>query len=214
MGKPLCPHVGDNTARCAHARCQMGHCFQLFKWRLMFDVYSRASLCPPVRGAWVYFRVVGVLWSGAAWGLGLGLAGGGWRWPVAGGVSCFVFGFEAHQMSNVGCACACAVVGSVGSGQARGPRRPRPGPGPGHLPPRLSLALCCAGKLLTGNIGSLCEQQPLKVLRAPCGPIPQYKMLYYFFPSLAYLALALGPRPRRARAVVAASQPRPRGGSS
>jgi hypothetical protein len=36
-----------------------------------------------------------------------------------------------------------------------------------------------AGKLLTGNIGSLCEQQPLKALRAPCGPIPQYKMLYY-----------------------------------
>jgi hypothetical protein len=34
-------------------------------------------------------------------------------------------------------------------------------------------------KLLTGNIGSLCEQQPLKALRAPCGPIPQYKMLYY-----------------------------------
>jgi hypothetical protein len=26
--------------------------------------------------------------------------------------------------------------------------------------------LCCAGKLLTGNIGSLCEQQPLKALRA------------------------------------------------
>jgi hypothetical protein len=24
-----------------------------------------------------------------------------------------------------------------------------------------------AGKLLTGNIGSLCEQQPLKALRAP-----------------------------------------------
>jgi hypothetical protein len=29
--------------------------------------------------------------------------------------------------------------------------------------------------LLTGNIGSLCEQQPLKALRAPGGPIPQYK---------------------------------------
>jgi hypothetical protein len=42
--------------------------------------------------------------------------------------------------------------------------------------------LCCAGKLLTGNIGSLCEQQPLKALRAPCGPIPQYKILYYFPP--------------------------------
>jgi hypothetical protein len=28
--------------------------------------------------------------------------------------------------------------------------------------------LCCAGKLLTGNLGSLCEQQPLKALRAPC----------------------------------------------
>jgi hypothetical protein len=36
-----------------------------------------------------------------------------------------------------------------------------------------------AGKLLTGNIGSLCEQQPLKALRAPGGPIPRYKMLYY-----------------------------------
>jgi hypothetical protein len=41
--------------------------------------------------------------------------------------------------------------------------------------------LCCAGKLLTGNIGSLCEQQPLKALRAPCGPIPQYKILYYYY---------------------------------
>jgi hypothetical protein len=40
--------------------------------------------------------------------------------------------------------------------------------------------LCCAGKLLTGNIGSLCEQQPLKALRAPGGPIPQYKILYYY----------------------------------
>jgi hypothetical protein len=40
-------------------------------------------------------------------------------------------------------------------------------------------ALCCAGKLLTGNTGSLCEQQPLKALCAPCGPIPQYKILYY-----------------------------------
>jgi hypothetical protein len=36
-----------------------------------------------------------------------------------------------------------------------------------------------AGKLLTGNIGSLCEQQPLKALRAPSGPISQYKILYY-----------------------------------
>jgi hypothetical protein len=36
-----------------------------------------------------------------------------------------------------------------------------------------------AGELLTGNIGSLCEWQPLKALRAPCGPIPQYKILYY-----------------------------------
>jgi hypothetical protein len=34
--------------------------------------------------------------------------------------------------------------------------------------------------LLTGNTGLLREQQPLKALRAPCGPaIPQYKMLYY-----------------------------------
>jgi hypothetical protein len=30
-----------------------------------------------------------------------------------------------------------------------------------------------AGILLTGNIGSLCEQQPLKALRAPSGPISQ-----------------------------------------
>jgi hypothetical protein len=36
-------------------------------------------------------------------------------------------------------------------------------------------ALCFAGKLLTGNIGPLCEQQPLKALRAPCGSIPQYQ---------------------------------------
>jgi hypothetical protein len=35
-----------------------------------------------------------------------------------------------------------------------------------------------AGKLLTGNIGSLCEQQPLKALRAPSGPISQYKILF------------------------------------
>jgi hypothetical protein len=35
-----------------------------------------------------------------------------------------------------------------------------------------------AGKLLTGNIGSLYEQQPLKALRAPGGLIPQYKILY------------------------------------
>jgi hypothetical protein len=38
-------------------------------------------------------------------------------------------------------------------------------------------ALCCAGKLPTGTETSarfaLCEQQPLKALRAPCGPIPQ-----------------------------------------
>jgi hypothetical protein len=39
------------------------------------------------------------------------------------------------------------------------------------------VALCCAGKLLSGNIGSLCEQQPLKALRAPCGPIPQYHII-------------------------------------
>jgi hypothetical protein len=40
----------------------------------------------------------------------------------------------------------------------------------------------CAGKLLTGNIGSLCEQQqPLKALRAPGGPIPQYKILFYYW---------------------------------
>jgi hypothetical protein len=38
-----------------------------------------------------------------------------------------------------------------------------------------------AGKLLTGNIGSLCEQQPLKALRAPGGPTPQYKILHPFF---------------------------------
>jgi hypothetical protein len=38
--------------------------------------------------------------------------------------------------------------------------------------------LPAAGKLLTGNIGSLCEQQPLKALRAPGGPISQYKRLY------------------------------------
>jgi hypothetical protein len=38
-----------------------------------------------------------------------------------------------------------------------------------------------AGKLLTGNIGSLCEQQPLKALRAPSGPISQYQMLYYYY---------------------------------
>jgi hypothetical protein len=31
-----------------------------------------------------------------------------------------------------------------------------------------------AGELSTGNIGSLCEWQLLKALRAPCGPIPQY----------------------------------------
>jgi hypothetical protein len=36
-----------------------------------------------------------------------------------------------------------------------------------------------AGKLLTGNVGSLCEQQPLKALRAPSGPISQYEILYY-----------------------------------
>jgi hypothetical protein len=40
-----------------------------------------------------------------------------------------------------------------------------------------------AGKLLTGNIGSLCEQQPLKALRAPSGPISQYKILYYYIIS-------------------------------
>jgi hypothetical protein len=37
-----------------------------------------------------------------------------------------------------------------------------------------------AGKLLTGNIGSLCEQQPLKALRAPGGPTSRYKILYYY----------------------------------
>jgi hypothetical protein len=37
-------------------------------------------------------------------------------------------------------------------------------------------ALCSAGKLLTGNVGPLCEQQPLaKALHAPCGSIPQYQ---------------------------------------
>jgi hypothetical protein len=42
--------------------------------------------------------------------------------------------------------------------------------------------------LLTGDTGSLCEQQPLKALRAPCGPIPQYKILccyiisFFFWP--------------------------------
>jgi hypothetical protein len=45
-----------------------------------------------------------------------------------------------------------------------------------------------AGKLLAGNIGSLCEQQPLKALRAPGGPIPQYKMLYYFGETPVLLA--------------------------
>jgi hypothetical protein len=35
----------------------------------------------------------------------------------------------------------------------------------------------------TGNIGSLCEQQPLKALRAPGGPIPQY--IFIFYPLLA-----------------------------
>jgi hypothetical protein len=40
-------------------------------------------------------------------------------------------------------------------------------------------ARCFFGKLLTGHIGSLCEQQPLKALRAPSGPISQYKILYY-----------------------------------
>jgi hypothetical protein len=41
-------------------------------------------------------------------------------------------------------------------------------------------ACASAGKLLTGNTGSFCEQQPLKAPRAPCGPIPQYgyKILY------------------------------------
>jgi hypothetical protein len=36
-------------------------------------------------------------------------------------------------------------------------------------------------KLLTGNTGSLCEQQPqpLKALRAPGGPVSQYKTLYF-----------------------------------
>jgi hypothetical protein len=43
----------------------------------------------------------------------------------------------------------------------------------------MAAALCCAGKLLTGNTGSLCKQQP-KALRAPCGPTPQYKILYYY----------------------------------
>jgi hypothetical protein len=41
-----------------------------------------------------------------------------------------------------------------------------------------------AGKLLTGNIGSLCEQQPLKALRAPlAGQYLKYKtsMLYYSY---------------------------------
>jgi hypothetical protein len=44
------------------------------------------------------------------------------------------------------------------------------------------------GKLMTGNgnTGSLCEQQPLKALRAalraPCGPIPQYKILHIYIP--------------------------------
>jgi hypothetical protein len=46
--------------------------------------------------------------------------------------------------------------------------------GGGSFPP--------AGKLLTGNIGSLCEQQPLKALRAPGGPISQYKILHYIIP--------------------------------
>ena len=36
-----------------------------------------------------------------------------------------------------------------------------------------------AGELSTGNIGSLCEWQLLKALRAPCGPILQYEILYY-----------------------------------
>jgi hypothetical protein len=47
------------------------------------------------------------------------------------------------------------------------------------------------GKLLTGNTGSLCEQQPLKALRAPCGPVPQYKMLYY----TAHSTQGAAPRP-------------------
>jgi hypothetical protein len=50
----------------------------------------------------------------------------------------------------------------------------------------------CAGKLLTGNIGSLCEQQPLKALRAPCGPTPQYKILYCYYPERHHFTRFLG----------------------
>jgi hypothetical protein len=62
----------------------------------------------------------------------------------------------------------------------------------------------CRHKLLTGNIqisniGSLCEQQPLKALRAPGGPVLQYKILYYF-PKQGRGVVAMKPRhPRRIR---------------
>jgi hypothetical protein len=43
-------------------------------------------------------------------------------------------------------------------------------------------ALCCAGKLLTGNVGSLFEQHPLKAPRAPCGLAD----LLYLYLSIKY----------------------------
>jgi hypothetical protein len=58
-----------------------------------------------------------------------------------------------------------------------------------------SLVRLRAGKLLTGNIGSLCEQQPLKALRAPCGPIPQYKILYHYITRPLLGPLPAPPRP-------------------
>jgi hypothetical protein len=51
-----------------------------------------------------------------------------------------------------------------------------------------------AGKLLTGNIGSLCEQQPLKALRAPSGP--RYLNIKYYIITLLVL---LGPPGRALR---------------
>jgi hypothetical protein len=72
----------------------------------------------------------------------------------------------------------------------RWPATPAPLPLPpfpvGHRHQRLA-----EPKLLTGNIGSLCEQQPLKALRAPSGPISQYSLLntkYYI------MLLGLGSR--------------------
>jgi hypothetical protein len=64
----------------------------------------------------------------------------------------------------------------------------------GGLPP--------AGELLTGNIGSLREWQLLKALRAPCGPIPQYKMSYYIV-----LINAVAEPPANANAVATARFP-------